>query len=382
MAVPVRPQRPLHHSKLHQLGCGTYDVFLLERGGQRPVGKLEQTSVTWSRSLDATSQASVSIDGVASEEQGRRNLKACARILRQARPWEHEVGVYRNGQRIWRGPLTVAEYPPMQAQLTAADLTAWWARRWLTEDFDFSVVQADMGGLFALVVANLLAQDNSFGMVVDGGVSAGLANRSYLAADYLMGDTVIRDLASAGVDYTCLSSTLYLGGPTVPITPRSWGARPVPVLLASHFAQPPTIRLDGTSQATAIVVRGAGGVVGSAGGLSEQFGLLGRVVSNELALDAASCAAQAATILAESRSAGIYQALAVITGGTLRPEAPIAAEELVPGSRVDVRIDHPCFPVLGQYRLGTVDVSSSGANEESVAVTFIPLGTTTAAEPQ
>jgi hypothetical protein len=385
VSVPTKPPRPASSGKekAFTLGCGRYEAYIVQRGTGVGVGTLEFTGLDWSRSLDAVSSASLTIDGISDWSK----LAACCLVLRDTRPWQHELAIYRNSKRVWTGPIVKLTYPPMQAQVDAQDRAAWLAQRFVHQDHDWSGSPTDLMQIAVALIGDALAPDPSPNLLLDvaplkPGQAPITGERQYLASDYALASVAIDELTQTALDWTVIDWTMRLGTKVAPISPAPQGAV-VPRLFTQHFATTPSIVVDGTAQRTLAVVKGSSqtGVVGLAGGVSNQFGLLEDLTTNDQILDQASANQAAQSRLDEALTNGVYDDVAFISGGTLTEDAPITIDQLVPGARIEVRIDHVCYPVLAQYRLGSVKVTSD-AQGERVDVTFIPIGTETATEPQ
>ena len=73
----------------------------------------------WSRVLDDTSAAAITVNGVSDTGP----MHECCELLGSITPWEHEIGVYRNGLRVWSGPVTLVRLLQPPANLLARVLT-------------------------------------------------------------------------------------------------------------------------------------------------------------------------------------------------------------------------------------------------------------------
>src|SRR5690625_7682201 len=99
------------------LGCGTHRAAIFDRCESIKVADLDDViSGEWERLLDNASQATV--------EVGRNG--DCCRALDQIVPWRHELGVWRDDEQGWPGPLMAPEY---HAGSTVLRARARWAGR-------------------------------------------------------------------------------------------------------------------------------------------------------------------------------------------------------------------------------------------------------------
>lgn len=356
IVVPVR----------RQLGCGTYDVYILTRGGASLVASFPWTQVDWARVLDDTSEATSTADGYPAE---------CCADLSQIRPWQHELAVYRDGSLIWVGPIMEPKSPPpFKFNVEARDLTAWWDHRRIHDDHLYDT-PTDLAVIFQDISDDAMAPDPSPGLSVATTPTGVTALLDLLAVQHLMAGPKLRDVANVGLDWTAVGRDVIAGGAVIP-------TGSIGTFYDSHFVTPPTPRLDGSSQANAWLIRGSGG--GAAGDtiygtamadpdVIDRDGLLESVdtVSTLQDNDSAQAAAQ-------SRVA-ITAEVILIENCILSPEAPFTIEELVPGALCDLALEQTCIPVFGQYRLykvsGTARDGGASGPIEQISLTFQPVGT-------
>jgi hypothetical protein len=344
-----------------QLGCGTYEALVLERGGGAVVAALPWTNLEWSRVLDDTSEAKMLANGYPDD---------CCAQLAGIRPWRHELALYRDGALVWVGPITLPKAPPDQFAIDARDLTAWWDHRLIHEDHEYAV-PTDLATIFQDISDDAMAPDPSPGLSVSTSPCGVDGTMSLLAVQHLIAGPKLRDLANIGVDYTAVARTVLVGGTVVPTAS-------IGTFEDGHFATPPTPRIDGTAQANAWLVRGNGG--GAAGdtvygyasdpaaadldGLLESSATVSTIEDNSAALAAA-----------QTRAA-LTEEVVAVENCVLAPTAPFAIEDLVAGAVCELALSETCIPVSGSYRLQKVAVSAAAPDGEKVTLTFQPLGTT------
>jgi hypothetical protein len=103
------------------------------------------------------------------------------------------------------------------------------------------------------------------------------------------------------------------------------------------------------------------------------YGLLEQVFDAAAAFD--SDDANAVPSATKSRFDLVSQPVLFITDGVLHKDAPVKVSELVPGKRIDVRMDVGGIMLLDQYRLQGMSVKVTDMQEE-VSVTLTALGAT------
>lgn len=96
--------------------CGGHQAFIYDRGGVRRLHELtDLVQVRWERMRDDISSASVQL---------RPNATSCE-YLSGLRPMRHELHIFRQGKRVWEGPLHLLEYNPSLIELGARDILQW-----------------------------------------------------------------------------------------------------------------------------------------------------------------------------------------------------------------------------------------------------------------
>jgi hypothetical protein len=350
------------------LGCGTYELHAIERGGGSVVAVLPYTQLAWGRILDEMSEATVVVPTV-----GGYDCEGC-RALRDVNEWEHELRVLRDGREVWVGPV-VGSGPAEEGEATyetlhlfARDLWAWFERRILRADRTFS--NSDLADIFAAYANLALAEDNGMGINVVTQDTGILGTRSISAADPTRAADELRELARDGVDFTFLNRQLLVGNVEIPTDP-------VAILGDSHVAEV-LILGAGLSTATRVYVRGgvdfeAAGFdrtapLGVAGGVDARLGLLEILEDEPAILDAAS-----ARVAAETRLDLLRQPPRLVEARLL-PEAPVDLARLAPGARVDVRLTVGCQRVDEVMRLHELRVEATAEETEAVRVRLQPLG--------
>lgn len=373
------------------LGCGLYEALVFTRGLGEIVGMLPFGEVDWGRVLDGVSTSQLTVDGVANRSQ----LQKCCRLLDEVEPFEHELALYRNGYRVWSGPITAMTFPPNQILISAFDLAGWLQRR--TLHTDYNAVQVDLIDIWINYVQDAMAVDNSPGLHPTALALSGiLADRLTQITEHNIAADAIGELERTGIDWTTVDRVMQ-AGPVLTQPPPITDALEFPLLIDESFRVPPTILLDGMQGANTWYVQGGG--TGPAGAvlfgeygphfpatpdhveqpaapdyaeIEDQYGRLESVVSESRALDQASIDDNA-----RSRYDLTKRPVAVISEGLLLPSAPIAMRKLIPGSLVQVHLANACKPIGDIYRIKAVTVQAHGDGSEDVNVQFQPLGTGT-----
>lgn len=363
------------------LGEGTWTAYLQKRGGGTVLGEIDYASLSNSHVVDDSGQGSVTL------VQTNRN-----EIRRLARPWEHEVVMYRDDDVGFVGPLVGIS----DAQFTMRDLSYWLDKRVVSEDFRS---YGDFSNIFRTIFEYAMAKDPSpnINLVVHDSGTAGI--RSYKGSAVQRAGDLIRELGKTSLDYTTVNRTIYVGGPEV-FAPSDV---PGPALLlhdegvvtasvdrdgdafatdvyvfsghdatitsrtrlkprSAHASSKNLIHPSVTSRTRPLEVQATAGV--------QQFGLV-ELVFTDLLLreDLDSALQQAQSRLAASQPAPMA------LKATLSPYADFTFSELIPGRRVDVRLseDAASEEVVQTMRLSSFDVSV-GTDGEKINLNLVPLG--------
>jgi hypothetical protein len=111
------------------IGDGEYTVMAADRGGVTRIGEITGvTRLSWNRVQDATSIATM----VVTEPDSR-----CCQLLSDLRCVRHEIIIYRNGRRVWEGPITRLAYKPGEVEIDARDITWFLSRRVLEVGWNY-----------------------------------------------------------------------------------------------------------------------------------------------------------------------------------------------------------------------------------------------------
>jgi hypothetical protein len=376
------------------LGCGTYDVIIFTRGLGSIVGRIPFNTITWTRALDDTSTCTIEVDGVSNVG----TLRDCCPLLGLINPWEHEVGIYRNGLREWSGPVTHMSYPSEQVIIDAADLSAWLSVRTIHENHND--VQQDLANIWAEYVDDAMAVENSAGLYATVQALTGvLADRLVTEDMHSFAADAISELARTGLDWYCVDRRM-VGGP-VSVQPAAMpDAEPIPTLIDESFNPAPTIDRSGDLMANCIYSNamgsGPGGnaIFGEYGphfpattdhieqaaapdyaAIEAQFGRIERIYQETKILDQPSADQNAAT-----HYDLLKEPVDVISSGSLLPTAGIDIRQLIPGSLQNVHLARACAVIGSPYRLKLLTVTAQNDGNETVVGAWEPVGSLAAHE--
>lgn len=356
-----------------QLGCGAYAARIVTRGANSVVWEeMPFTTLTYERVLDDTAQATIQIDGL---------VPGCARKASWAAtmPWQHELAIYRNGSRVWIGPIVQMDGNGTKGTITARDRSAWWDKRFLHSTYNQT---ADLAAIFLAYFNDAMSVDPIVGQapftctVTPTGITG---NRQVDALDHKPAGPEMRELSDLGIDWTVIDAACMGGGKTVP-TGR------LTVLTDEHLQDDPDVQRSGLDQGNRFVITGqqpqdattgqfveGARVFGIAADAARQArdGLLEVNTQDDKAYDTTS-----ATAGAQSQLALNGDTPTVVSSLDLAPNVPMTIDALVPGALVDIELTRPSIPVAAIYRLSKLTVSVAQNGGESVKLDVQPVGTT------
>ena len=222
---------------LGTLGCGSYRVFAYARGGTQMLGELTPvTGLTFFRVRDDISHANLKVTGFGAD---------CGDLMKRIRCWMHEIVIFRDGQRVWEGPITRITYTADGCEFEAQDVMVYLYRRVMRQGFNdaYRIIDGVEIGLPTVVERAMRIAMNALAPF-DPNVLPYLtalmfdddARESRVVPDYSQTAwEQIDDLAAtAGLDYTTVGRRIMLWD-----THRSIGR--LPLMTDGDFSEPPVV---------------------------------------------------------------------------------------------------------------------------------------------
>jgi hypothetical protein len=130
--VPTVPQGTL--------GTGTYRFFVYDQGGQRIMGEVTGiTQYQWSRVRDDISACTLFTTGSSVD---------CSALMSELRCWAHEIVAFRDGVRVWEGPITRLGYHDDNVEIEARDPMIYVYRRIMRQGYNdnYRIVRRSKSG--------------------------------------------------------------------------------------------------------------------------------------------------------------------------------------------------------------------------------------------
>ncbi len=353
--------------------CGAHTAVVYLRGGQTVFGELTPlTAVHWQRIRDDISQAQVTV-----------GTTDCCDLLDELRVIKHELHIYRNGVKVWQGPITRLEYDYNQVTVFAEDVM-WLTSRTVIRE-GYSNAYPNIG--YALDRVHWLLSTQCFNLDGDPwhvfnhlhpmnnpGANPG-PKTSRAVNRYQM--TVFDDLdnfaSHGGIDYVCVNREVYYNDTHL--------ARfTLPTLDEQYMSQFPRIIEYGMQLATQCVVTDGAGhgvdVEGPGPWSSEtEYGRVDSLISlvddqtvvddtapTDEELDA--WRSQATRVLNNRAPAPL--SVLIPENTTLLPGAPWEINDIIPGAWFMVHVTRMCRQVDEFQKLVELVVEESAPNGETV----------------
>ena len=345
-------------SALRRLGIGYYQVGVYSRGGEHRLTMLPRVSkLNFTRTLDDTSSASVTC---VSEEW--------ADLIH---PWQHEIHIFRNNQLVWCGPIRDKEYDPETGTivLDCRDLFSWMDFRTASTEIDF--IETDVADVFVALMQSALVTDPSPNIIIDKTAVGSTIDFYYDPETPKIVAEDLRQMAESGVDYTTVLRTVYIRGEYL-------DKAPIGTMLRSHLTKMPLVKESG-EMATQLFLTGSGGDLhlhpdfrlSPAQWDLHPYGLLEQVYDGDKLFD--SDDVSAIERAAKSRYELMKEPRLFLSDMQLNPSAPVEMEDLIPGRRIDAKMDVGAIPLISMYRLQTLTVDVDGT-KETITLEVTSLG--------
>lgn len=391
--VDVSPVNPVSQGTL---GCGEYRVCVYDQGGMVYRGEITPIqSLQGTRKRDDISNLLVATAGFSDD---------CGQLLKKVRCWTHELVVFRDGVRVWEGPVTRITYTVDGVAFEAKDVMAYVYRRVLRQGFndswrivgghtvDGELVGGTQVGLPTVVqrarqiIIDALARHdpNVLGYMTTYNFKDD-ALTSRVVADYSSSAwQVIDDMAAnAGLDYTVMGRRIILWDVHRPLGR-------LPELRDGDFHDPPVVSEYGMQLCNYFAVTNNSGVWGAARPRREDppnefYGPIEMVASSFGESDGS--AGSVLTPQARERLEHTLEEQAhrnighrwptpiivrVPDNSALSPDAEVGFQQLVPGVHIPVRATATLREVTQWQKLDSVTFVASSSESEQVQVVLSP----------
>lgn len=351
------------------LGTGVNVAEIYERGGERRLFTVPGLAqIDWTRTLDGISKATIQCTPAAAAKQGLDwRSPGCGGLLANVHPWAHELVVYRDGERVWEGPVRRPSQNRSGVTIAASDVLGWTERRVVSSARSGEVeVLAEAQDILTAAFSedpNVLAYVTALEPI--GGTADPLVTTvdTKAAAGYY--SAALQTLANAGLYYTVVGRRVVLwADPTLIL-----GTTPI-LNPARHLVGDIETAREGDELATQVWAVNDQSEYSNFGGSSGFYGKVERI------LTAAGIAGSTALFGAASAWLPFHtpapESLTIPDGSTLHCDAPFPIEVLVPGVLTPVKVHDLCWPVEQTMMLTGLKVSQDDDGEK-VGVTYAPI---------
>lgn len=389
-----------------ELGCGHHRVFVYDRGGQVLRGEIKPLErVVWGRKRDDIANCIIDTNGFDQD---------CCVLLGNLQSWVHELVVFRDGVRVFEGPITRITYTSTNVEVEAKDVMAYLYRRVMRQGYNDTYRRVDLtpltppqpvgipgGGPYTIIGTNT---------VVDRALQITLNALAYLDPNVLPYVTAIRysndatqqrsvpdysksaweeidDLAAtAGLDYTTIGRRILYWD-----THRTIGR--LPEMRDGDFSDPVIVTEYGMNLSNWYAVTNNDGVAGysyPAGHdgwnwferygpvemVSSAYGEQEGAVQDTEALTPAQRDAliQSFTGQAQRGIANRWPVPVVVRvpdNSTINPKVNLSINQLIPGVWIPLRATLTCRKLAQWQKLDSVDVEEVNG-QEFIRVTMAP----------
>jgi hypothetical protein len=367
------------------LGSGTYRVMVYDRGGQRVKGEITPLAAfQWGRARDDISAATMRVNGYSHD---------CCGLLGDLRCWAHEVVIFRDGVRVWEGPITRLAYHADGVEIEARDPLVYVYRRIMRQGYNDNYRKPKQGFVgkrsvverAALLIQNALAPN-------DPNVLPWLTTinypddaqeaRSVPAFSKTAWEEVDDLAATAGLDYTCVGRRIILHDTHRPVGNLA-------EMREKDFFSSPVITEYGMSAANVFGVTNNAGLYGVYAFPQDKWYDLGPIEMLASAYGEANGAgADPRALTPQEREErrrdlrrqasrnihGRWPAPTIVRvpdNSRLHPNAEVGINQLIPGVHVPVRVQNECRNVAQMQKLDSITVVVE-EGEERVQVVMSP----------
>jgi hypothetical protein len=349
-----------------EIGCGVHTAFIYKRGGRELVMELTPLAkVVWTRIRDDISVANVFV-GITPE---------CCEQLGNIKTVAHELHIFRNGVKVWEGPIIRLEYMLDRVEVWAQDIlwvakhtalskgynqkapnTAFcgWRMNWLLRDMTFAKYGDPWNALAGI-------------QWVKGG-SEPKTSRVVNAWSCTTWDDFDAYAEDVGMDYAVINRQVLFWN-----TNLKW--RVLPPLYDYYLQVPPVAVEYGNEFQTRAVVTDGNGYAGMYTvpdkNVIAEYQMIDLVRSSYQEGQSTSSKPSASDIKAWTEQAkALVEAnpvppvrVRVSENTGLLPSAPYDINDLIPGVWVQVHVTRLCRQVSEWHKLDSVAVTDEGGKE-------------------
>lgn len=353
-----------------RLGCAsTYTAVVNHQGGEgRFFTVTGAEEMTWERVVDDFSEGRVVITKAAVNGD-------CARRVGKVEPWAHELRLYRDGKRVWEGPVFDLEEDRSSITILARDPLAWLSRRAVRTN-PTNGAQVNAAAHAGQVISDALSAGGMdpnllpFLLVDTGGSPATERSTQPLTSNAL---NELVEIARAGLDFFAVGRQIVVRPDRDVYDRRPFRLRETDLL--ADFR----VRKVGAETATKAYVAGGAAPgsgagsplpVGEWGGPARGYGLVENVSRADNTHDTTVLSGLARRVVGYGNPAPVTVSLP--QNAQLSPDAQVSVEDLVPGQHFEIAIRSYAIRVLARMKLNQVQATWQPDRQERIAVSLVP----------
>lgn len=351
------------------LGCGFNTAAIFDRGGITRLFPIDRTtSIAYGRLKDGISDALVHIPTSAD----------CCADLANLEPVRHEIVIFRDGQRVWEGPITRVSYTNDDVEIAAKDVMFWPYRTIMRGEYNNSYPNIAfgtdrIGNILRTELARKERQEPPINVVpwIQIHTEADTARTSRHTLPYQK--TVFEEVddlaAKAGIDYTVVGRAIH-------VQDTSYLLGQTPLASEADFLGGVVVTLYGMDLCTTSAVTDGEGLWGQAE--RDKF-YYGEVEMLATAYDEDATASPTVSELHSQADRIIAQRYPMPTevrvpdNSAINPNSEtFSFDMLVPGVKVPLMATAGCRSLRQDQKIDKVDVRQDEAGEV-VTLTLIPF---------
>lgn len=358
--------------------CERHTAAIYDRGGKNRLGQIEPiVKISYGRKRDDMSQATVAVSKPSVE---------CLNLVDRVAANRHELVIFRGGERVWEGPISLITKGADYVEFQARDVGYYVYRTVAHAAYD-----SYNGGAGTPVVDrayNMLVAELARKEALDPPINV-VDHITKIRADdidwerqtlrstdaYSM--TVFDDIDSlaqtGGLDYTVIGRRIILNDTRVPVGQT-------PPVTAADFIGEVILSEYGMDSATRAYTVGDAGMYGVAGGIDAYFGEW-EIIEQMFDEDSMVAPSQAALDRAAyynliGRPVPPPILLRVPENSRLNPNGVLSMKDLVPGVRIPLSAKFSNTRIVQMQKLNTVNVTETAEDGEIISVSMVtaPLG--------
>jgi hypothetical protein len=356
-------------------------AWIMERGGERRVHEItEITKVQWSRVRDDISVASVVVAANQDSDQ--------APALRQlvGATGRYELCIWRDGVRVWEGPITLVTFNRERVTIQARDVLHYTARMFMSKEYDNSYSDGVNRSDFVINrMLDILTYEFERRDTVEGALGLPSVNvlpyvvdhqtptdartaRKTLPYQYEVFEHLDDMAAKGGMDYCTVGRAIHLWDTSKPAMGYT------PMATERDFLGELYVSVYGMELGTVAAVSDGQGNVGIAGAADPYYGLVERL---DTAYDEDASQAPTQSELesqAQRNVAGRNPTplqVRIPDNSSVALDGVFSVENLVPGVYIPLLCTIGIVEVSQMQKLNTMKVTED-PNGETVTVTLFP----------